>query len=147
MENIKKNKLDRHSLENLVSLPVYDKYQTILNEFASHFLANGTAEQLDKFVKLFSPNSPVHVDPIICEKFTLKITRDELKTCINAVLKTFKLEELIKILSKEGYQLLIELGELSVEEALWDKTYHLFHHNKGPKRPLGNGYTFVETEY
>ncbi len=143
VQNIKENKLDQHSLENQVSLPVYDKYQTVLNEFASHFLANGTAEQLNKFVKLFNPNSPVHVDPIICEKmFTLNITRDELKAVIKAVLKIFKLEELIKILPKEDYLLLIKIGELSIEEALWDETYRLLHHGKGPKRPLGNGYAF-----
>ncbi|MBI5187234.1 MAG: NAD(P)-binding domain-containing protein [Nitrospinae bacterium] len=143
IQNINENKLDRSSLENLVSLPVYDQYQTVLNQLASHFLANGTAAQLDKFVKLFNQDSSVHVDPIICEKmFTLKITESDLKTCINAVLKTFELKELIEILPREDYLLLLKLGELSIEEALWDKTYRLLHQGKGPKRPLGDGYSF-----
>ncbi len=143
VRNIKENKLDRHSLENLVSLPTYDKYETLLNQFATHFLSNATAGQLDKFIKLFNPNSPVHVDPIICEKmFTLKITRDELKTCIDAILKTFELEELIKILPKKDYLDFIEIGDLSVKQALQDNICRLFHHGKGPKRPLGDGYAF-----
>ena len=143
VQNIKENKLDQDSLENLVSLPVYDEYQTVLNELASHFLANATAEQLNKFVKLFNINSPVHVDPIICEKmFTLKITKEELKTTIQAVLKTFKLKELIKIVPKSDYELIVKLGELDIEEKLWDEAYRLTHWGKGPKRPLGDGYSF-----
>ncbi len=143
VQNIKENKLDQDSLENLVSLPVYDEYQTVLNGLASHFLSNGTAEQLNKFVKLFNSNSPVHVKPIICEKmFTLKITKEELKDTIQAVLKTFKLKELIKIVPKSDYELLVKLGELDIEEKLWDEAYRLTHKDKGPKRPLGDGYLF-----
>ena len=109
---LKEDRLDRNSLRDLVELKSYQKTQFLLNKLATHFLANGNAEQLDKFIELFNV-----VDPIICEKmFTLRIEPHEIWQVLRAGAKSFTLKEVSQIVPRsEWWSIIKDIMRLSYE--------------------------------
>lgn len=97
---LEKDQVDRRSLVGLVQLQGYQKTQFLMNKLATFFLSNGTAEQLDKFIKIFHDG----VDPVICERmFTLKIRPYEIIQFIWVAKKRFTISEILKIVPREEY--------------------------------------------
>lgn len=99
--------LDRDGLLNASLYRTHDKYEIMMNVVATHFLANATTAELDRFIRLFEI-----VDPILCEKvFTLKVSQGELLAMIKVVLEEFSLKELCRIIPAVGIKnLLLEAG-------------------------------------
>lgn len=99
--------LDRDGLLNASSYRTHDKYEIMMNTVATHFLANATTEELDRFIRLFKI-----IDPILCEKvFTLKVSQMELLEMVKVVLEEFTLKELCRIIPAVGIKnLLLEAG-------------------------------------
>lgn len=140
IELVKKNKLDKKSLYNLVKLQEYDKFEIIFDQIMTHFLSNASADQLDRFINFFNI-----INPIICEKmFTLKINKREIKQVLKVFLKHFELDELAKILPKEDYKLVAELAKFSIITSIQDFIYKIFHGFKNPIRNYGDGYDFED---
>lgn len=109
---IREDRLDQKNLSDLVKPKSYQKTQFLLNKLATHFLANGKAKELDKFIELFNT-----IDPIICEKmFTLKIEPHEIVATLHAAKKAFTLKEIMDIIPKQEYWSIIKgLLRLAVE--------------------------------
>lgn len=106
---VQEDRLDEKSIKTLVAMDDYDKTQILVNQIITHFLSNATAKQLDKFIEIFRT-----IDPLICETiFTLKVTKEELKTFIEIALRSFDVDELIRIFPKEDYLKLIKLARIS----------------------------------
>jgi len=79
----------------------------------THFLSNANAKQLDQFINLFTK-----IDPIVCEKmFTLNITQKEIRDVLKIIFSEFELVELIKIIPKEDYSIILEEAGFLVEDA------------------------------
>jgi hypothetical protein len=136
------NKLDKESLLSVPHYKTHEKYEVLLDTIVTHFLSVATANQLDRFINLFKV-----IPYVLCEKvFTLTITRAEVHTMLKAMLSEFSLAELVSILPKEDYLLLLEEAKYFVEDAIVDemhKIFSLFH--KTTELPLGlnNGYNFA----
>lgn len=116
VELLEKDTLDKRSINDLVELSIYEKHQILLNALASHFLANASPKQLDQFIRYFDDNSP-----LICEKiFTLSITHNELKQTAKSFFKYFSPMELLRIVPKEDYGLLVKSAVMLTLSWLWD---------------------------
>jgi hypothetical protein len=116
------NTLDKQGLLNASLYRTHDKYEIMMNVIATHFLANATTEELDRFINLFRI-----IDPILCEKvFTLKLRQSELAEIIPVVLEEFSIAELYRILPAVGVKnLLLEVG-YCIEDLLSDSIKDLF---------------------
>jgi len=111
-----------------------------MNTLSTHFLSNATAPQLDKFINLFNM-----VDPILCEKmFTLKMSEEELREMLKVVLKTFDLKELVQIIPKRDYLLVLEEAKYVVEDTVIGKMHDMIHFVSGheDKPKLNGGFEF-----
>jgi len=99
--------LDRDGLLDASLYRTHDKYEIMMNTVATHFLANATTKELDRFIRLFKI-----IDPILCEKvFTLKVSQGELLEMVKVVLEEFTLKELCRIIPAVGIKnLLLEAG-------------------------------------
>ncbi|MBF0550514.1 MAG: hypothetical protein HQK60_08260 [Deltaproteobacteria bacterium] len=134
------NKLDK---KNLLSVPHYqthEKYETLLDTIVTHFLSNASAPQLDRFINLFNS-----IPKILCEKvFTLTITRDEVHVMLKAMLTEFDLMELVHILPKRDYLLVLEEAKYFAEDALVDKMHEVigFLHQNQSELDMNNGFDF-----
>lgn len=96
---LRKDKLNRRSLEKLVKPRHYQRAEILANRIAMHFLANAKASQLDKFIEIFN-----NVDPILCEKmFTLQIAPRETFTFLRAALKQYSFWELWNVIPTRDY--------------------------------------------
>ena len=135
------NTLDKQSLLSVPHYKVHEKYEVLLDTIVTHFLSVATANQLDRFIKLFNK-----IPYILCEKvFTLTITREEVHTMIGAMLEEFELSELASILPKEDYLLVLEEVRYFAEDAVVDemhKVFGLFHKTEAKPSGLNNGYNF-----
>ncbi len=110
---VKKNKLDKESLEILTELRIHQKHEILFDTIMTHFLSNANAKQLDQFINLFTK-----IDPIVCEKmFTLNITQKEIRDVLKIIFSEFELVELIKIIPKEDYSIILEEAGFLVEDA------------------------------
>ncbi len=136
------NRLDKKSLLSIPHFKVHEKYEILLNSIITHFLSNASVSQLDKFINLFKI-----IDPILCEKiFTLTITHEEVRSVLKIVLNQFDLRELIHIVPKDDYLLMLEEAKYFIENAVLDEIHDLFsyfHKNK-VKSNLKNGFNFSE---
>jgi flavin-dependent dehydrogenase len=114
--------LDRESLLGASLYRTHDKYEILMNVIATHFLANASTDQLDRFINLFKI-----IDPILCEKvFTLKLSQIELMEILPVVLKEFNPIELCQLIPAIGFKnLLLELG-YGIEDFLVDSFKELF---------------------
>ncbi|MFZ5969440.1 MAG: lycopene cyclase family protein [Bacillota bacterium] len=131
---LKEDKLDKHSLNNLFQLNVHEKHQILFDKLMTHFLSNGSAEDLDKFINFFN-----YIDPLICEKvFTLKVTHEELRTVLKCFLEHFKVSELLKIIPKEDYLTVLKEARYLLED-LFEEVFHLHTENE-------SGYDFYTNE-
>jgi hypothetical protein len=108
----------------------------MMNVIATHFLANATTEELDRFINLFRI-----IDPILCEKvFTLKLSQSELAEMLPVVLEEFTLAELCRIVPAVGFKnLLLEAG-YCLEDLLFDSIRDLF--GFGPAKETDDGFDF-----
>jgi len=134
------NALDRESLLSLSLFKTHERYEVLLNAVATHFLANASATQLDKFIGLFHK-----VDPLLCEKlFTLTITEEEVVSMVKPILSTFSSEELLHVLPREDFLLVLELIKNFAEDILLDEFHelmHLFGEHDAPQT-LNDGFDF-----
>ena len=123
---LRKDRLDRESLLGIVTHSAHEKYQTMLNVVATHFLANASTSQLDRFIRLFKK-----VDPILCEKmFTLTMSQEELAEVLVVVLKEFSIEELGSIIPALGVRDLFEAIGYCAEDLLIDSFKALLGHHE-----------------
>ncbi len=119
---VKADKLDSNSLNDIVKLNVYEKHQILFNQLMTHFLSNGSADDLDKFINFFN-----EIDPVICERvFTLRVTQKDIAELLKIFLKHFKLRELTKILPKEDYIILLKEAKYLLEDLIFGEVLH-FH--------------------
>jgi len=135
------NSLDKKSLLSIPHYKAHQKYEILMNAIATHFLSNASAYQLDKFINLFYT-----VDPILCEKtFTLKMTEKELVEMLKAVLKTFDLRELMHIIPKQDYLLVLEEAKYFMEDSVVSEIHNLFDcfQKHRIQSRLNNGFDFV----
>lgn len=120
---VKQDKLDKDSLNSLVDFKDYDQHQIVFDKLIIHFLANATALQLDRFINFFTV-----IDPLISEKmFTLRITREEIVDVLKLFLKHFELEELMQIIPREDYLLIVEIAKEFLEDLVLEKVFHRHH--------------------
>lgn len=130
---VKEDKLDAKSLNDIVKLDVYEKHQILFNQLMTHFLSNGDADDLDKFINFFN-----QIDPLICEKvFTLRVSHEDIEGLLKIFLKHFKLSELIKIIPKEDYLTVLKEANYLLGDLIFEK---IFHHHTGDE----SGYDYFE---
>ncbi|WP_432403103.1 lycopene cyclase family protein [Wukongibacter sp. M2B1] len=116
---VKENKLDEKSLNDIIKLDVHQRHQILFDKLITHFLSNGSAEDLDKFINFFNI-----IDPLICEKvFTLRVTHEEIEELLKNFLKYFKLGELIKIIPKEDYLTVIKEIKYLLADLIFEKIF------------------------
>lgn len=99
---LRKNKLGKRHLRRLVNWKKAKRGEFLLNTFATHFLSNGTAKQLDTFIDMFNSRSDKpHLDPLICERlFTLRAEFKDLLSAAHVALRRFGVLEIISIIPK-----------------------------------------------
>jgi flavin-dependent dehydrogenase len=135
------NTLDKQSLLSVPHYEVHEEYEVLLDTIVTHFLSVATANQLDRFINLFNS-----IPKILCEKvFTLTITREEVHTMLKAMMAEFELSELVSILPKDDYLLVLEEAKFFAEDAVVDemnKVFGLFHKPAEKPSGLNNGYNF-----
>ena len=136
-----KNTLDKKSLLSVPHYKVHEKYEVLLDAIVTHFLSNASASQLNRFINLFQ-----QIPKILCEKvFTLCITREEVHTMAKAMFKEFKPMELVSILTKADYLLLLEEARYFAEDALLTDLHDVFerHHGISVEKAENSGYNFT----
>ncbi len=138
---LSENRLDKNSLLSVPHYRTHEKYEVLLDTIVTHFLSVATAAQLDRFIRLFDK-----IPKILCEKvFTLTISRSEVHVMLQAMLDEFSLAELVRILPREDYLLVLDEAKYFAEDAVVDemhKVCELFH-KKPPQPPgLNDGYNF-----
>jgi flavin-dependent dehydrogenase len=115
--------LDRESLLGASQYRLHNKFEIMTNVLATHFLANATTDELDRFIRLFMN----HVDPLLCEKvFTLKVTKPELLSMLKAVLEEFSLPELCRLVPAEGLANLLAEVRYFAEDGIIGTLQRLF---------------------
>lgn len=116
--------LDSDSLLAASHYRLHDKFEMTTNMLATHFLANASTDQLDRFIRLFKQD----VDPILCEKvFTLKISQEEILGMLGAVLKEFSITELCGLVPAVGLTNLLREVRYFAGDAIMDGLRALFH--------------------
>jgi len=115
--------LDRENLLGASNFRLHDRYEITTNMLATHFLANASTDQLDRFIRLFK-NA---IDPLLCEKvFTLKISQAELLVMLEAVLKEFSIGELCCLVPALGLTNLLNELRYFAGDAILDALRNLF---------------------
>ncbi len=99
---LEEDRLARKDLRGLVKWKNSRRGEFLLNTFATHFLSNGTAPQLDRFIDMFNPQSKKpHISPIVCERiFNLRAEFSDLVDSIRAASHRFSIFEVISIIPK-----------------------------------------------
>lgn len=118
------NTLDEESLLTASHFHLHDRFEIMTDVIATHFLANASTAELDKFIRLFMTD----IDPVLCEKvFTLKVSQEELLEMCKVVLKRFSIAELCRLIPAIGVtNLLREVGYFTAD-GLADSIRELFH--------------------
>jgi len=130
--------MDRESLLGASHYRLNDKYEITTNVLATHFLANASTSELDRFIRLFMND----IDPILCEKvFTLKISQEELLKMVKAALEEFSIVELCRLVPAAGLTNLLNELRYFAEDAILDSLKELFY-----AHPDTDGFTFEERE-
>ncbi len=109
------NMLDKESLLDLSLFKTHAKYEILLNALATHFLANASAPQLDRFINLFNKE----IDPLLCEKlFTLTITEEEVIGVLKVFPSRFSIRELLRIIPKEDCSLVLAMAKYFIKDSV-----------------------------
>ncbi|MFK5984174.1 MAG: FAD-dependent monooxygenase [Pseudomonadota bacterium] len=136
LENIQQEKLKKEQLSKIINLSVRSKSQLLMDQIATHFLANASSSLLDQFINMFTPGGPLGDDgPLLCEKlFTLTLDDNDVKTMLKAAIKYFDMKELMHIMPFEDYLLLLEEVKEFLEYEAIEKLHKLLHvfHKKTP---------------
>lgn len=137
-EAVQKDRLSKDHLVEFVSFNSHARYEILMNQLATHFLAHASASQLDKFINFFT-----EVNFLICEKiFTMTLSEKELEDTLKRLLKTFTLLELMEIFPKEDFAVLLKEVESFVEVGVLDKVRSLFGHGETEEELLTQGFRF-----
>lgn len=132
--------LDRESLLGASHYRLNDKFEITTNVLATHFLANASTAELDRFIRLFMKD----IDPILCEKvFTLKVSQEELLVMLKAVLEEFSVFELCRLVPALGLTNLLNEVCYFAGDALLDSLRELFHAHPD----TDGGFDFEEREF
>lgn len=116
-ELLGKDTLNREAINDVVDLSLYEKHQILLDALASHFLANASPKQLDRFIEYFNSN-----DPLICEKiFTLTVSHEDLGEVARNFFDYFSPLELLGIVPREDYLLLLKEAGLLAANWITDE--------------------------
>ncbi len=95
---VERNKLDKNSLNDLISYNIHTKFQIILNKIMIRFLSEGKAHHIDSFINCFND-----IDPQICEEiFTLKVKHKNIFIFFKQYYSIYGLFEFINIAKKIG---------------------------------------------
>jgi len=115
--------LDRESILAASHFRLHDRFEIMTDVVATHFLANASTAELDKFIRLFMTD----IDPVLCEKvFTLKVTQGELLEMCKAVLKRFSIAELCRLMPAVGVTNLLREAGYFTADGLADTIRELF---------------------
>ena len=108
---VKRKSLSKKSLASIVDLSARAKYQVLLDQVATHFLAFSTSNELNAFIRLFDPNGEMgDKGPLMCEKlFTLTITEKEASSMLGIIIKNIGIKSLIDGMPKRDYPLVLLL--------------------------------------
>ncbi len=105
---LEQDRLDAYTLSGLIKLSEEEEQHILANRVATRFLANGSASQIDTFIRLFDDpamDTPAHPGAYYCEKlFTLSATTEEYIHVLRHVLKHFTLDELFGVFPKDEYE-------------------------------------------
>ncbi len=111
---LNEDRLDQTSLKEVIHFNIREKHQILMDAIASHFLANGTPDMLDRFIDFFNSN-----DPLMCEKiFTLSITQEEIRQVAKHFFKFFNPLELLSIFPKEDIGLILKEIPLFIADGI-----------------------------
>jgi flavin-dependent dehydrogenase len=136
-ECLQADTLDEESLLAASHYRLHDKFEITTNVLATHFLANASTDQLDRFIRLFQRD----VDPILCEKvFTLMISQDEILGMLEAVLKEFSIPELCGLIPAVGLVNLFKEVRYFAGDFILDGLRALFHAHPDKE----NGFDFED---
>ncbi|MEI7816108.1 MAG: hypothetical protein WCI45_02840 [Desulfuromonadales bacterium] len=125
--------LDKQGILRASLYRTHDKYEIMMNVIATHFLANATTVELDRFIKLFRI-----IDPILCEKvFTLKLSKAELMGMLPVILEEFSITELCRIIPAVGVKNLLLEGGYCIEDILLDSIKALFNSDSATEEDDG----------
>ncbi len=115
--------LGRESLRDASRFRLHGRFEVMTNVVATHFLANASTDELDRFIRLFMNR----VDPLLCEKiFTLKISQTELLDMLRAVLEEFSIPELCRLIPAVGLVNLMEEVRYFAGDGILDALRRLF---------------------
>ncbi len=129
--------LNHSDINDVVDLSLYEKHQILLDALASHFLANASPKQLDRFIAYFNAN-----DTVICEKiFTLTVSHDDLKELTKKFFTYFSPLELLEIVPHEDYLLLLKEAGLLAANWITDE----IREKLGLKIETGPGFNISDT--
>jgi len=118
---VKDDNLDKDTIEDIIDLNIHEKHEILFDAIASHFLANASPDELDKFIEFFNEN-----EPLMCEKiFTLTIDQDEIMDVGKRFFKKFSIFELIKIFPKEDWGLILEEAKYFVADFIIEEIQEL----------------------
>jgi hypothetical protein len=118
---IKEDTLDKKTIEDVIDLNIHEKHEILFDAIASHFLANASPDQLDKFIEFFNEN-----EPLMCEKiFSLTIDQDEIIDVGKKFFKKFSIFEMIKIFPKEDWKLILEEAKYFVADFIIEEIQEL----------------------
>lgn len=108
--------LTKKDLKDIINFNLSEKHQIMLDAVASHFLANGTPADMDRFIDFFN-----HNEPLMCEKiFTLTITQKDLREVAKNFFKYFTVGELMAVFPHDEWKMLLQtipyfLGDMAAE--------------------------------
>lgn len=137
MHLLDQDTLDKEAINGVVDLDLYEKHQILLDALASHFLANASPKQLDRFIEYFNAN-----EPVICEKiFTLTVGHDDLGKIAKNFFDYFSPLELLEIVPREDYLLLLEEAGLLTANWITDEIKEWL----GIKIETGPGFDISDT--
>ncbi|HEY4743587.1 MAG TPA: lycopene cyclase family protein [Desulfuromonadaceae bacterium] len=132
--------LDRESLLSASRYRLHDKFEIMTNVVATHFLANASTNQLDRFIRLFKER----IDPVLCEKvFTLTVSEEELLGMLTAALKEFSIPELCRLVPAIGLMNVLNMAVYFAGDIIKSALGRLF--NKRPKQP-DSGFEFSDRD-
>ena len=107
----KRKSLSKEGLASIVDLSARAKYQILMDQVATHFLAFASSNQLNEFIRLFDPNGEMgNLGPLMCEKlFTLTITEKEAASMLRIIIKNIGIKPLLDTMPKKDYPLVVLL--------------------------------------
>lgn len=133
------NTLSARDLTALTKFRLHAQHEIMMNQIATHFLANATPEQLDRFILFFNS-----LGSLMCEKiFTLSISHRELLRVLKSFFKVFSPREILPIIPKEDYFLILNEAKNLLTDASIKEIHRILANKKKVDLPaLGYGFEF-----